>query len=425
MPLPALAVFRLLFPLQLALFAQSVTDVPQVNPGVGSNSGAAAGSLTSGSNAPLVSPQPGNLSLTGSVLPNVSAPKAAQPKASVAIDAVGVQSQAPARVLTAPENVSAEVPQGPVGLKAERPAATAKQQLEGFSKKAGEISQMLREPGSEKNTENAGAKASALFEGARKPTLNAVEVPGAGAAQVGKALPGLARSAHSAEKSPLDILSSALPADFKALARRIVDALKKPSALAQKSKVAYQRGDAASIARMQNAFKNALLSKAKEAVQARGLPEGRVISHGTTLKGLLGMIFSDGLEATSSYRGFSGESAAFWGAWGVDVGASYGATRGVSKGQPGVAILVFNPQDPIKIVQGETMSRRPTVSADFIAAVVTDGERAVVLDQAALRGLAASAKAWKDAAVKEAHQGRMREFTEWESLRSALEPGER
>jgi len=415
MPLAALGALRFAFALQIALFAQSLSDVPQINPGVNPSGGSAAGSLSPGSNIQLAAPQPGNLSLAGSVLPAVASPRLSQPQAALRSAAVQARAQE---------------------AKPQRPALNAKEQLDDGSRQAGEISKILRQPGGGKNAEQAGAKASALFEGSRKtdapdsPEAAAVDTAGGGALGALKA-PALQSA------SPLNVLARKLtaferasdsakdPAAYKSLAKELVNAIKTPWDLSLKSEAAYQRGDAAAIGRLQAGFKNALLSKARELVLKRGLPERGLISHGTTLQGLLGMIFSDGVEATSSYRGFSGESAAFWGAYGLDVGASYGATRGVSKGQPGVTVIIFNPQDPVKIVQGETMSRRPTVSRDFFAAVVSDGDRTVVLDQGALRMLAASAEAWKRTAVDQAHQGRMREFTEWENLRSVLEPAGR
>ena len=391
MPLPALAVFRFVFSLQVALFAQSVGEVPQLNPAVGPNSGSAAGSLTSGSNAPLVWPQAGNLSLAGSVLPAVRV-------APVEAPAAGVQAS----------------PQAAAQPKEQRAAATVKEQLESVSKQAGEVSKMLEQPGGDKSAEQGSAKVSALFEGSQAKAAP-VEAPPGPLNVLAEKLSLLERASDNAKD----------PTAYKSLANSVVSALKAPSELSLKSKAAYQRGDPALIAGLQTALKTALLSKAREVARGRGLEEKAVITHGTSLQGLLGMIFSDGIDATSSYQGFSGESAAFWGARGLDVGASYGATRGVAKGQPGVSVIIFNPQDPVKIVQGETMSRRPTVSNDFFAAIVSDGGHTVVIDQAALRMLAASAEAWKKAAVDQARQGRMKEFNEWEKLRSVLEPGGR
>ena len=409
MPLSALAaLFFVLFPLRQAGFAAAVTEVPQANTSPGSNPGSAAGSLPPNLNAP----QPVNLALPGSVLPTVGAPQATPP---------------------ALEN-SIAAPRAP--------AATVKDQLDDASKQAGEVAELLQKPAQagEASIEQTNTKAGKLFDAAKpsleKPDLDAAAAQGVRFPAPSQTLsqsgrPGLARAPPS---SALGALEAALPgaarlaqaaktpAAYKDLSRQVVEALQKPSELSLKSKAVYQRSDAAAIGGMQTSFKNALLAQARQVVLARGLPEKAVITHGTTLQGLLGMILTDGIKATSSHPGFSGESPAVWGAYGLDVGAGYGATRGVAKGQPGVTIIIFNPQEPIKIVRGQAISRAPSVSKDFLAAVISDGQRTLVLDQAALRALAASAAAWKSAVVQQAHQGSMREFSEWERLKSFYAP---
>jgi len=395
MPLPALYVvlLSLFLPLQQAAFGAAVTEVPQLNTGVGANSGVSAGSLTGGLNAPLIAPQPGQLSLTGSVLPAVAAPQAVVPQGKLQPVSAAKPVLGPAAVLE---------PETPA-----KPALTVKEQLDGASRQAGDITQTLESQAAAQSSEKTGTQAGALFDATKKP---------AGESGV---------QAVDAPAGTVDVFSANLSQPYKVLASKVIDSLKKPSGTALKAKAAYQRGSASEIGRLQTSYKNALLAKAKEAVQARGLSEREVITHGTTLQGLLGMIFSDRIEATSSYRGFSGETAAVWGAYGLDVGASYGATRGVSKGQPGVTVIVYNPQDPIKVVQGETMSRSPSVSKDFYAAVVSDGERTLLLDQAALRSLARSAREWKDLAVNQAHRGSLREFSEWERMQNFFDPDRR
>ena len=217
--------------------------------------------------------------------------------------------------------------------------------------------------------------------------------------------------------------STSDPAYFKGLLRGLLESLKSPVGNALKGKQAYAKGDVGEITRLQKAYTGALLARARETVRALGLKENEVVSHGTSLKGLLGMIFSDGIDATSSYRGMSGESAAVWGGYGIEVGSSYGSTRGVSKGQPGAIVIVHNRNDPITIKQGEMMSRAPRASQDFVAVIVSDGERTLVLDQAALRALAASAQAWRQAVVKQAQSGgSMAAFHEWERFRDNLDP---
>ena len=81
---------------------------------------------------------------------------------------------------------------------------------------------------------------------------------------------------------------------------------------------------------------------------------------------------------------------------GLDVGAQYAALRGSNRNEPGVMLVIRSwGEDPVRVVQGETLSRRPVVGADIVAAVVTDGEDAFVLQGPALAALAASSAEWK------------------------------
>lgn len=238
----------------------------------------------------------------------------------------------------------------------------------------------------------------------------------------------IVRGAADASSSPLDILGelgtakSARPGAFRELAERLLPHIAKPSGNALKGKEAYARGRADEIVRLQKAFKDGLLAGARAQLKLQGLKESEVVSHGTTLKGFLGMLLSGRIEATSSYRGMSGESAHVWGAYGAETGASYGGTRGVSQGQPGVVVLVHSAKDPIRVVHGDTLTRAPTPAEDFVAVVISDGERTVVLDREAVRRLAASAEEWKTSSVAAAHKGNARPFFEWEKMRDRLEP---
>ncbi|MFA6028515.1 MAG: hypothetical protein WC969_01545 [Elusimicrobiota bacterium] len=231
-----------------------------------------------------------------------------------------------------------------------------------------------------------------------------------------------------APASPMDILGtldpakSAQPGAFRTLAERLLPLVAKPSGNALRGKEAYAHGRTDEIVHLQKAFKDGLLAGARAQLKLQGLKESEVVSHGTTLKGFLGMLLSGRIEATSSYRGMSGESAHVWGAYGAETGASYGGTRGVSQGQPGVVVLIHSAKDPVRVVHGDTLTRAPTPAEDFVAVVISDGERTVVLDREAVRALAASAEEWKTSSVAAAHKGNARPFFEWEKMRDRLEP---
>ncbi|TPW20569.1 MAG: hypothetical protein FD126_1549, partial [Elusimicrobia bacterium] len=107
---------------------------------------------------------------------------------------------------------------------------------------------------------------------------------------------------------------------------------------------------------------------------------------------------------------------------GLEVGAQYGATRALNRNDPGVLLLLHNAQDPIKVVGGETLSRRPVVGADIFAAVVTDGENTFVLQGPALAALSASSQRWKEFVVAEAQRGRMSPFDAWERTQNRFDP---
>lgn len=186
-------------------------------------------------------------------------------------------------------------------------------------------------------------------------------------------------------------------------------------------------GSVANLSNTQQELKSKLLAAAREFLKSKSdgvnpLKEDEVITSGTGFEALLGMIFTGGLEATNPYQGFKGESSHYWGAKGLAVGAQYGAGRAVNRNEPGVMLLIHNAKDPIKVVGGETLSRRPVVGADIFAAVVTDGEKTFVLQGPALAALASSSARWKDFVVAEAHAGRMSPFDAWERVQNRFQP---
>lgn len=187
-------------------------------------------------------------------------------------------------------------------------------------------------------------------------------------------------------------------------------------------------GTVSGLAKTQQEYKKALLDAARAFIAGRAdggaaLKESDFITSGTSMESLLGILFSGGMEATNPYQGFSGESAHFWGAKGLEVGAGYGAQRGSHRDEPGVMLIIrsTDQKDPVRVVMGETLSRRPVVGKDIIAAVVTDGASTVVLQGPALAALAASSQRWKDHVVSEARKGRMAPFGAWERVQNRFD----
>ena len=211
------------------------------------------------------------------------------------------------------------------------------------------------------------------------------------------------------------------PSFAKTLASTGLDANNSSAPAAAEFRAAVKGNKMALIARLQTKWKSALLAKGSEAAAAEGFNPGEVLTHGTTLKGLLGMLVSGGIEATSSYKGMSGESPQVWGGQGLDAGAGYAAKRGLNAGQPAVLVLMHNSTLKVE-ASGESLNRTPLVDGDFVGAVIYDGEKTVVLGKQALQALARSAKTWQTGAVAEAHAGKMKEFTVWESVRDRLLP---
>jgi hypothetical protein len=211
------------------------------------------------------------------------------------------------------------------------------------------------------------------------------------------------------------------PAFAKTLIANGLDKTNYATPAAAEFQAAVQRNGAALIMRSMTQWKSSLMEQGQAAAVAAGVKPGEVITHGTTLKGLLGMLVTGGIESTSSYSGMRGEGAHFWGGKGLDVGAGYAAKRGLYDGQPGVLLLMNNPSLKV-LADGQTLSRKPMVDGDFVAAVVYDGERSVVLSKEALLAMARSAKTWQTSAVDAAQSGKMREFDAWERIRDRLLP---
>ncbi|MDE2489884.1 MAG: hypothetical protein KGM24_03500, partial [Elusimicrobia bacterium] len=183
----------------------------------------------------------------------------------------------------------------------------------------------------------------------------------------------------------------------------------------------YETGNVRLISDAQTGLKSELLRGARGVVQGEGLSPSQVISHGTNMKGLLGMLMEGKIVSTTRHAGVSGEGANVWGAEGLETGASYGATTGLRTGQPSVEILM-RASPTLKVEPGSTLSRAPGVNEDFLAAIVTDGRKTVVLGKPQLDALAGSARAWRTEATAAARAGRMGEFSQWENVRDRLVP---
>lgn len=259
----------------------------------------------------------------------------------------------------------------------------------------------------------------------------APSAPAAGGAQArappaGQPLAALARLQDALASQTNRDQVSRDPAYYKSALQLLTAQLKAWQASPDSAKA--QAGNTvAGLQKTQQAYKTKLLAAAREFLKSRTdgvrpLSEREVVTSGTSFESLLGMLFTGGLEATNPYPGFKGESAHFWGAQGIEVGAQYGAQRAVNRGEPGVMLIIHNAKDPVKVVMGETLSRRPLVGADIIAAVVTDGQNTFVLQGPAMSALAGSSQRWKEHVVAEARAGRMSPFEDWERLQDRFLP---
>lgn len=255
------------------------------------------------------------------------------------------------------------------------------------------------------------------------PTAGAAEARAPPAADPLAALSRLS-DALSSETNRLQ--ASKDPKYYPAVLQQLTAQLKawQASPRAVKTKAA---GGVANLTKTQQDLKAKLTAAAREFLKSQtdgGKPikEEDVITSGTGFEALLGMLFTGGLEATNPYQGFKGESSHYWGGKGLAVGAQYGAGRAVNRNEPGVMLLIHNVENPIKVVGGETLSRRPVMGADIFAAVITDGENTFVLQGPALAALAESSARWKDFVVAEAQSGRMSPFDAWERVQNRFQP---
>lgn len=193
-------------------------------------------------------------------------------------------------------------------------------------------------------------------------------------------------------------------------------ALKLALSIRDRAKDAKAELPASEIGRRQQIYKTALLAKAREAAAKAGLKENEVVSHGAQLRKFWGMILKGRLEASNPYPGFKGESYEVWGVRGIEGAASYGAVRGVQNNLPGVVVLMHNRAKPLQVIGGETLDREPTVEEDFLAAVVTDGTRTVVIEKKDLQALGRLALEWRRQAVRSAQGGSMTEVERFQRL---------
>jgi len=180
-----------------------------------------------------------------------------------------------------------------------------------------------------------------------------------------------------------------------------------------------QRPNTGEIAKVQKAYKESVLPEAEAVLQRYHMTEADVVSHGTSLKGFLGMVFEGGIRATNSF----GDGAQYWAAKGTG-GATYlGAPAG--RGQAGVLVLMENKGNRLGHTADFT-TKAPQVATDFLAVIITDGKTTVVLDKAALMTLSSSAAAWKSKAADYNRPGwKMSDLSGWEKYRDYFEPSGR
>ncbi|OGS41585.1 MAG: hypothetical protein A2506_07385 [Elusimicrobia bacterium RIFOXYD12_FULL_66_9] len=217
-------------------------------------------------------------------------------------------------------------------------------------------------------------------------------------------------------------LPGAGPAPFRALLTTALRGFAKDAPrgeVLENGYKSYRRGDVAAIEALQKDFKSGLMGRGAEVLKAEGIDPKTVVTHGTSLKGFLGMVMSGGMEATTRHEGFSGEGAAVWGGYGLEVGAGYAFTKALNARQPGVLLILQNASNPLKIVHGDTINRAPSVESDFVAAVISDGTRSVVLGREQIQALRASAYSWQKQAVAKPMSP---QFREWEKARDYLAP---
>ncbi|MFH2203224.1 MAG: hypothetical protein ABIJ96_08940 [Elusimicrobiota bacterium] len=175
----------------------------------------------------------------------------------------------------------------------------------------------------------------------------------------------------------------------------------------------------AQIVEAQRAYKQQLMPEAKKVLERYNLTEADVVSHGTSLQGLMGMIFEGGIRASDSF----GDGAKHWAAKGTG-GATYIAAP-AGRGEPGVVVIIENKGNRL----GHTIdytAKSPQVMSDFLAVIITDGAKTVVLDKAQLMTLGSSAKAWKTKVSDYNQPGwKMSDFSAWEKYQKIFESTKR
>jgi hypothetical protein len=171
----------------------------------------------------------------------------------------------------------------------------------------------------------------------------------------------------------------------------------------------------ARLARQQQAYKDAALAEAESVLGRNDLKEGDVVSHGTDLKGLLGMIFEGKLSATDPW----GEGGKHWAGQGFG-GASY-LSKAAGRSDPGVLVILNNKGNRLGHIADFT-TKAPTVKSDFVSAIITDGKSTVVLDSSALNALRSSAEAWSRRASDKGRPTWLRDCGIWKQWRRKLEP---
>jgi len=422
--------------------AAQVTKVPVLSPQVGSGVGSAGGSLGSGSG--ISGDASLNLSapaLDGSYLPSANGISPVTGGNGNVLPAV---MKTPAGAVSPGVSVRtpAKVPAAKADAMAARKEEGSRIPLPNVDAEEIEIQYYNPSTGRYEDLAGAGGQEEGLRQGVSEPD------PGSGAvmfdgAQGRQSSVDIAQDrsrgppASAASSDPLGLFEllkqkdtpafqaglSKSPEAFKKVATAVLNRLKawkKSPASAH----AITKGGAsvAGLRKAQTDFKETLLAAAERFTQERGIDSREVITNGTSLQPLMGILFSGSIYATNPHKGFSGETAEVWGAYGLEGGASYGAKRGVARNEPGVMILIKNEGDPIRIIEGETMSRSPRSKDDFLAVIISDGSRTVVLDKPLLAALSSSSELWKESVVAKAHKGQMQPFYEWERYRERFEP---
>ena len=410
-----------------------VSDVPVVVPPLGGVGQAAAG-VTTAAPAPgvgLALPLPAVQTLPAAtvltpgpaLVPAASRaeqPVSAAPTRGSAAQAAGAQPSALAEQARPPQRL----PAAQEGARTSAVAVTPRAQLEAVGAKSAELGKSLAAPGARQEPEKAGVVGQTLFDagGAGRKASDA---------QIDEVQARAPPSAAQPSPTPFAFLSSLSRAlDDPAAARdvaqkpqvfvnatdRLLRLLKDDSLVAQ-AKTEFARGDVTAIGRRQAAAKARLSEAAKAWLKANGLPERAVLTHGSTVRGLLGILFSGGMKASNPHPGFSGESAGVW-AGSLDTGAGY-ASVGAGRGRPAVLVALKAGTARTQTQSDGSLKGEPTI--DDIAAVLIaepNGDGVVVFQQEKLAALAASAAGLR----RSAQRGDEKALGVWMKLDETLSP---